>query len=130
MNSADFRILKAKIVSSMDFNDGERAFVLAALDDRRRETATVVHAPPNHLARIDALWAFLSVDEHGEGLCAAPIGGMTLPLIAADEARLDSLRSIARVFTPVLGKQVRLVRFHGREELELIEAAADMRNTG
>lgn len=121
MTPDDFMILKAKIVSSMDFSDGERAFVLAALA-RQRETATVVAAPPNHLARIDALWAFLSMDEHGEGLCAAPINGMTLPLIAADEARLGSLRGMAGQMVRMFGKSIRLVRFHGREELELIEA--------
>lgn len=51
----------------------------------------------NHL-KIESIWAFVSVDDDGnEGVCAAQLmgPGSLMPLIAADPARLDSLRPIA-----------------------------------
>jgi hypothetical protein len=45
----------------------------------------VVADAPNYIARISAIWAYVSSDSHGEGLCGAPFGDITLPLIAADE---------------------------------------------
>ena len=64
--------------------------------------------PPNVLPRIERIWAFLSVDAAGnEGLCAAPLGGLGLvPLIAADEARLESLRPIAVYLAARTGKRI------------------------
>jgi transglutaminase-like putative cysteine protease len=43
--------------------------------------------------RIDKVWLFVSVDETGEGVCAAPLLGpcSLVSLIAADKARLESL---------------------------------------
>jgi hypothetical protein len=35
---------------------------------------TFVHSPPNEQLRIDGVWMFVSIDETGEGVCAAPIG--------------------------------------------------------
>lgn len=82
----------------------------------------VIHNPPNYLPRIDSIWAILSVDEHGEGLCAFPMRGVMLPLIAADEARLDSLRPIAKELAKLFeGKKLKLVKFTIREEIEVIE---------
>lgn len=78
----------------------------------------VFHNPPNYLAQIDEIWAILSVDEGGEGLCAAPLRGMTIPLIAADKARLDSfLIPMAEQLADVFGKKLKLVKFHNREEI-------------
>ena len=81
-----------------------------------------VHVPPNTLLRIDALYAFVSVDAAGnEGLCAAPMGGITMPLITADEARLPRLMSIAEHLANRSGLRLRLIRLHQREELRVIE---------
>lgn len=79
------------------------------------------HKPKNHLPQIDQIWAVLSVDEGGEGVVAAPLNGMTVPLIAADEARLNSfVLPMARQLVNVFGKKMRLVKFHNREVVEEI----------
>jgi hypothetical protein len=78
--------------------------------------------PGNYLERIEHVWAFLSVDDGGEGVCAAPMGGLGMvPLIAADEARLESLKPIAAHIAKMFGKPVRLVKFTTREEVEVFE---------
>jgi hypothetical protein len=77
--------------------------------------------PGNYLGRIEHLWAFLSSDEGGEGVCAAPIGGLgAMPLIAADEARLKSIRHYAQHIASVFGKPVRLAKFTTREDIEIL----------
>jgi hypothetical protein len=76
---------------------------------------------PNFLGRIDAIWAALSLDEGGEGVCAAPIGGMTLPLIAADKRRLDQIIPIARRIAELFNKPVRLAKFTRREDVEIYQ---------
>lgn len=78
----------------------------------------VIHNPPNYLAQIDEIWAVLSVDEGGEGLVAAPLKGMTVPLIAADKARLESfIIPMAEQLADVFGKKLKLVKFRNREEI-------------
>jgi hypothetical protein len=54
---------------------------------------TVILTPPNELLRIDEIYLFVSVDETGEGVCAAPLlgSGSLVPMIAADKARVDAL---------------------------------------
>jgi len=92
------------------------------------ETMTVVFAPPNTLPRIDSIWAYVSVDADGnEGVCAAPIGhgGMCMPLIAVDEARLSSITPIAEALARITGMTIKLVRFTAREELRNIKGHAD-----
>ncbi len=78
--------------------------------------------PPTHL-RIDKLWAYISRDERGnEGLCAATMpNGMLLPLIAADQARLESLTPIAEALAKHAKFSIHLVEFTGRTELRTIE---------
>lgn len=86
----------------------------------------VVFAPPNHLPRIEKLWAYLSRDEAtgSEGLCAATYSdGSLLPLIAADETRLASLRSMAEQIAAATGKTIVLVEFTGRVDLRKITGA-------
>jgi predicted pyridoxine 5'-phosphate oxidase superfamily flavin-nucleotide-binding protein len=82
----------------------------------------IIHNPGNHLLRIDALWAFISVDKDGhEGVIAAPLGNMgTVPLVAADEARLQSLMPIARQICDALGTTVRLIKLTTREEIAVL----------
>lgn len=86
----------------------------------------VLHDPPNHLPRIAKLWAYLSVDPDtgNEGLCAATYSdGSLLPLIAADETRLASLRSMAEQIAANTGKTVVLVEFTARVEVATIRGA-------
>lgn len=84
---------------------------------------TLVHTPPNYLPQIDKIWAVLSVDEGGEGVVAVPMlnGNGMLPLIAADEARLNDIVKMARAAGSVTGKKMRLVRFNHREVVGDIE---------
>jgi hypothetical protein len=83
---------------------------------------TVLHSPPNDILRIDEIWAFVSCDETGEGICAAPLlgPGSVVPLIAADKARLKSIMSVAQQLATASGKTVKLVKFTVREEVEEI----------
>jgi hypothetical protein len=83
----------------------------------------IIDTPPNELPRIDQIWAVLSVDEGGEGVVAAPIqqGMLTVPLIAADEARLEIIMQLARQLTKLTGKKMRLVKFSTRTVVEEIE---------
>lgn len=75
---------------------------------------------PRNTFQINHIWAFLSVDEGGEGVCAGPLlgKGTVIPLIAADEKRLAILRPFAQELAKVFGKPIKLVRFSLREEIE------------
>ena len=69
------------------------------------------------------MWAFISVDEQGnEGVCAATFPGLpgVTPLIAADEARLQSLLPMARHIARTTGMRIRLIRLGVRSELLVI----------
>jgi hypothetical protein len=78
--------------------------------------------PGYNLERIDHIWAFVSFDDGGEGVCAAPMGGLGMvPLIAADPARVESLKPIAAHIAKSFGKPVRLVKFTSREEIEVYQ---------
>lgn len=79
---------------------------------------------PNYLGRIEQIWAALSLDEGGEGVIAAPMGGMTLPLIAADKRRLDQIVPIAKRVANMFGKPVRLAKFSQREDVEVYQPSA------
>jgi hypothetical protein len=68
----------------------------------------------NTLPRIDHVWLFLSVDEFGEGVVAAAIGGVMMPLIASDEARLESLMPLAEDIAKEHNRKIRLVKFTTR----------------
>lgn len=72
--------------------------------------------------RIARLWAFIAVDEDGdEGICAflATSGGTHFPMVAADPARVESLKPIARrPAAAVPGKRIELRRFGGTYEVE------------
>jgi hypothetical protein len=116
--------LKERIAISDDFSLEERKFLLRCIDlaiTRQGVGEAVVHEAPNYLGRIDAIWAALSIDEGGEGVCAAPLGGMTLPLIAADKRRLDQIIPIARRIAELFNKPVRLAKFTRREDVEIYQ---------
>jgi len=83
---------------------------------------TILDDPNNRGLRIDSMWVFISCDETGEGVCAAPLmgPGSLIPMIAADEARLQSLLPIARAIAAQTNKTIKLVRFTTREEIQTI----------
>jgi len=73
--------------------------------------------------RIDEMFAFIVVDEDGtEGVPAinGP-NGMMLPLMGADRARVESLRSIVARDPMLRGKRITLAKFSQRENLEVIQ---------
>jgi hypothetical protein len=79
----------------------------------------VVVMPKNEMPRIDAIWAFLSVDpdDGNEGVLSGPLLGpdTQVPLIAADEKRIESLWPWANAIAKATGRRCRLVKFHQRE---------------
>jgi hypothetical protein len=87
------------------------------------DDGTILHNPGNQLLRIDAIWAFVSVDENGnEGVCAMPLPGLPgpVPLIAADEARLSSLIPLAEHLAKVANIKIRLIKLSTREVIREI----------
>lgn len=71
---------------------------------------------------IDAVHAFVMVGDDGdEGIPAfLTTEGVMMPLIAADLVRLERLRPMAAQIGRAAGKPVTLVRFHQRQDLEVI----------
>lgn len=73
--------------------------------------------------RITELWAFVAVDpkDGEEGVMAGPVGTYPLmPLIAADQVRLDQLRPIAEQLGRFAGVKVKLIRVTNREDVEVV----------
>jgi hypothetical protein len=79
-----------------------------------------VHQPKNTMPQIDEIYAFVSVDasDGNEGVCAVNLGGVLMPLIAADPARLEALRPHAKQIAQMLGQKIRLVKFTTRQVIE------------
>lgn len=58
------------------------------------------------------IYAWIAIEEDGsEGFVAANVGGVWMPLIGADRARVDSLRGAAESVQRVIGLPVRLKVF-------------------
>ena len=77
-----------------------------------------VERPRNQLLRINAIWAFISSDETGEGVCAMPVPGFgPVPMIAADEDRLNSLIPVAVQLAAMTGATIKLIKLSTREEV-------------
>ena len=73
--------------------------------------------------KIESIWAYVSEDDKGvEGICGFndPRTGQWVPMIAADKERLTSLKPFAHQISIVTKKTVKLVKFHGREDLGAI----------
>lgn len=72
--------------------------------------------------RIEAVHAFVAVDEDGEeGIIGMQTMKGWLPFVAADKTRLDQLRPIAQSIANQTNKEVRLLRFAIREDVEVLE---------
>jgi hypothetical protein len=72
--------------------------------------------------KIENLWAFVSVDEDGdEGLAAFMSDDVWMPMVAADEKRVESLRAIAQKLAESSDGKVALLRFAIREDIEVFE---------
>lgn len=131
MNITQFIDIKERIAIGAELTPAQRTFVLDCMNEAVASDMMRVDVPPpmvavtplNYLGRIEHFWAFLSVDEGGEGVCAAPLapGMLTVPMIAADERRLDSLKPLARKLPNIFGKPVRLAKFSTREDIEIYQ---------
>jgi hypothetical protein len=72
---------------------------------------TLIHDEPNE-APIEELFAFLSIDATGEGICAAilPELGST-PLVTSKARFAELMKAKAQEIAALSGKPVQLVRF-------------------
>lgn len=113
--------IKERIAISDAFTPQERAFILDAINAHSIPEDAVTMHTTNYMGRIEQIWAYLSIDEGGEGVCAMPFNGTTIPLIAADKRRLDQLRPYARSISNAFRKPVRLARFKQREDIEIFQ---------
>lgn len=77
---------------------------------------------PNELPRIDEVFAFVSVDEKGEGIIGQTVQlmGQTvfMPFVCADKARMESLKPLAKKMAKEAHKKIKLIRLSIREEIE------------
>lgn len=77
---------------------------------------------PNHLPRIDEIYAFVSVDQNGEGIVGQTVQmmGQTvfMPFVCADKARMESIKVAAKKIAKESGKKIKLIRLSVREEIE------------
>jgi len=114
--------LKERIAISDAFTAEERIFLLNAINAAPDpKPAFEESAPRSYLGRIEQIWAFLAINEGGEGIISAPIGQFqTLPLIAADRHRLELVRPYALAAVKSFNRVVRLARFRQREDEETL----------
>jgi hypothetical protein len=113
--------IKERITVGEPLTAEQRDFVLDLIN-RAAAPFEIEHNPGNYLGRIETVWAFLSIDAGGEGMCAGPLGPLpVVPYIAADEARLNDLRPLAANCAKRFGVQVRLAKFTKREDVEIIQ---------
>ncbi|MBO0716437.1 MAG: hypothetical protein J2P55_03750 [Rhizobiales bacterium] len=123
--------LRERVALCKDFTPEERDLILEGLTlverwQQRHDKPVIIekYAPPNYLGRIDAIYAALSLDEGGEGVCAAPLGnsGVTAALIAADKTRFDTyMRPMAQRLAKMFGKPVRIAKFTKRDDIEVLQ---------
>lgn len=77
---------------------------------------------PNDILRIDEIFAFVSVDEKGEGVIGQTIKiagqNVFMPFVCADKARMESLKPLARQIADERNIKVKLIRLSVREEIE------------
>jgi hypothetical protein len=73
--------------------------------------------------KIDSLYAWIATGPNGDefvvGAAIPELGGM-VPLVGANRARIESLRSYAELTRKTCGYPVRLVRFLARADLEVL----------
>jgi hypothetical protein len=74
------------------------------------------HTPPNTY-QITEVYAFLSVDEGGNGVIARRFGDVMLPMIVTTTRLLDSMKVEAQRVAKETGKPIVLAKFTNREDL-------------
>lgn len=71
--------------------------------------------------KIEKLYAFVADDAEGEGVCGF-VGpdGRWMAMVAADKARVESLKPIAQDIARQTGRPIKLLCFSVREQIERI----------
>jgi hypothetical protein len=111
--------LKERVALCSLFRPEERSFILDAINSSpqwHEHEGTLLHDPGNYMGRLDHIWAYLSIDAGGEGIC----GINNMPMVAADKRIIDKLRAHARMVAKHSGKVIRLAKFTKREDVEII----------
>lgn len=75
---------------------------------------------PTRVPRIEHLWAALSANEHGEGVCCIIVGGISYPLLATDDVRLKWITEHAETLAEATASEIRIVKFSQRTEVQKI----------
>ena len=75
---------------------------------------------------ITELYAFIATEKEGEGVAAVRLGDTMFPLFGADQARVDSLRTLAQDVANRTGMTLTLARFQLREDLDTITPAGQV----
>lgn len=70
---------------------------------------------------IKEIYAFVSCDDGGEGVCAFNANNGWLPLIGADMDRVTSLKEIAQKIANETGQNITLAIFDNRQDIETIK---------
>lgn len=90
------------------------------------DAGDVVIDPGNNILKINEMYAFVSVDEGGEGVVGMTVRmygkEVFMPFVCADKARVESLRPKAFEISKMSGKSIKLLKFSTREVLEEIIA--------
>lgn len=87
---------------------------------------TIVHDPGGLGFRIETLWAFVAVsDDDDEGIAAFLLGSLWYPAVTADPKRLDAMRPQMQRIVDATGKRVKLVKFSGRTDVEVLGGAVE-----
>lgn len=77
--------------------------------------------------KIERLYAWITTDATGEdGIPAMNLGGVPMPMIGSDKARIESLRPHAEALALVEGYPIRLVEFTTMVVLETMPARGEV----
>lgn len=77
---------------------------------------------PGNQATIPVLYAFLSIDENGEGLCSMFLDNKWWTMVSGKESVVKNMKIAAKALSAKTGKPIKLVKFTAREELETFGA--------
>jgi hypothetical protein len=78
----------------------------------------------NYLEKITEMYAFVSVDESGEGVVGMtmPVNGREtfMPFVCADKIRMEQLKPIAKKIAQESGKKIKLIKLTNRKDIEIL----------
>lgn len=78
--------------------------------------------------RINQMFAFVILDDDGtEGVPAILTGGVWMPLMGADMARVDALTSLVQTDPLFAGRKLTVHRFGHRETIRVIDRTKEPR---